>query len=632
MPPVAGEQVGPYLIERELGRGGMGVVYLARDTRLDRAVAIKALPEDMAADPERLARFEREARSLAQLSHPSIASIYGVEEHAGDRYLVLEFVEGETLEDRLDRGPLPPDEAVELAAQIAGGLAVAHDAGVIHRDLKPANVIVTPEGRAAILDFGLARIDEGRSSTSVDRDAATLTTPAHSPTIAGVIMGTAAYMSPEQARGRRVDKRSDVWSFGVVLYEMLTGLRPFAGETVSDSIGAILHKTIDLDRLPDGTPPNAARVIERCTARDRDDRYRDLGDARLDLLEPAGRAASGAEARRPGGVGPLLAIALAAVFGAAGLLAGLLQGAGWGERTEPTVVDLVAPDGYEFEYAMLSPDGRTVAARCDVIGSGVDAWFIRDLDTPAWRRLPDSERSANGTFSPDGRYFVYKAPIEVGARDSRLLKLDLESDLPPTEILAPPVYLYEPEAEVHWLRSGELFLQSDRGRSILPIDPETGEIGEPLALRRAEGDVALDLCESVVPGLILAEVTRYTDRGYQNDAVAIVLATGEVVDLVPNARPNAAADGLLYFSRFDTLFAAPFDIETLEVGTPRQIGTDLRTYNPWEHAFFSLSEAGDLLHLPGGRVGLRRLIKRGTLEGELVTLPFEPRSYDDRLD
>jgi len=219
-------QIGPYTITRELGRGGMGVVYLGRDTRLDRDVAIKALPEHLAQDPERLARFEREAKTLASLNHPNVAGIHGVEEHEGARYLVLEYVEGETLADRLDRGPLPVEDAIEIAVQIAAGVEAAHEAGVIHRDLKPGNVIVTPEGKAKVLDFGLARSEETSSSSSgALSESPTLTSPAiqHSPTMPGVILGTAAYMSPEQARGRRVDKLTDSWSFWVVLYERLVG-------------------------------------------------------------------------------------------------------------------------------------------------------------------------------------------------------------------------------------------------------------------------------------------------------------------------------------------------------------------------------------------------------------------------
>ena len=282
--------IGPFTIERELGRGGMGEVYLARDTRLDRLVAIKALPAHMAQDPDRLARFQREAKVLASLNHPGIGAIYGLEEANGRQYLILEFVEGETLADRLSRGAIPVEESLSLAKQIAEALEVAHEKGVIHRDLKPGNVMVTPDGVVKVLDFGLARTEDGAPASTFGSparpDSPTLTSLAryaHSPTIPGVIMGTAGYMSPEQARGKQVDKRSDIFSFGCVLYEMLTGAMPFRGETVADSIGATLHKNIDLDNLPAGTPASMRKLLGRCLEKNPAERFAS-GSAVADAL------------------------------------------------------------------------------------------------------------------------------------------------------------------------------------------------------------------------------------------------------------------------------------------------------------------------------------------------------------
>lgn len=411
MPPEPGSNIGPYVIERELGRGGMGVVFRGRDTRLDRAVAIKSLPDEVATDPERLARFEREAKTLAQVSHPNIAGIFGVERDDSGRYLVLEFVEGETLEAMIDRGALAPDEAIELASQIAAGVAAAHDAGVIHRDLKPANVMVTPEGHAKVLDFGLARSDDPNASSTGMTDAATLTTPAiHSPTIPGAIMGTAAYMSPEQARGRRVDKRTDVWSFGVVLYEMLTGRAPFRGETVSDSIGAILHMDLDLGALPAGAEA-ARHVIARCTQRDKDKRYRDLGDARLDLLSGAPtRVKEPAQTPRRSAV-PL--VAAAAVIAAA-----VAGGAVWLAKGEPeretlffsVPAGLIEKGGGPTQALRhaLSPEGDTLyyigpapgAADGDV---GNTVVYRRGFDEFEASPISGTERAGRVAVSPDGR-------------------------------------------------------------------------------------------------------------------------------------------------------------------------------------------------------------------------------------
>jgi len=256
--------IGPFQIQRELGRGGMGVVYLATDTKLDRQVAIKALPGDLAADPDRMARFQREAKVLASLNHSNVGGIHGLEEVAGLQYLVLEFIEGETLADRLVGGPIPIAEALTIAKQIAEALEAAHEKGIVHRDLKPGNVMVTGENVVKVLDFGLARTAEGSpsSTNAVARaDSPTVTSPPrHSPTIPGVIMGTAGYMSPEQARGKPMDERSDIFSFGCVLYEMLTDSGPFSGETVTASLGAILRPEPSWTLLPPDTPPRVLRA------------------------------------------------------------------------------------------------------------------------------------------------------------------------------------------------------------------------------------------------------------------------------------------------------------------------------------------------------------------------------------
>ncbi|MCP5113183.1 MAG: serine/threonine protein kinase, partial [bacterium] len=271
-----GKSISHYEITGKLGEGGMGVVYQARDTKLNRDVAVKVLPKALARDRTRMERFRREARLLAQLNHPNIASIYGVEESGGVFALVMELAEGPTLAERLAHGPLPGDEVIPVAKQIAEALEAAHEKGIIHRDLKPANIKVDPEGKVKVLDFGLAKALKGDAAPD---------NPEHSPTVtagvtkAGAIFGTAAYMSPEQARGRAADKRSDIWSFGVLLYEMLTGRQLFAGETVSDSLASVLKPKIDLGALPADTPPPVKLLLRRCLERDRRSRLRDIGDA-----------------------------------------------------------------------------------------------------------------------------------------------------------------------------------------------------------------------------------------------------------------------------------------------------------------------------------------------------------------
>ena len=423
-----GQRFGAYTVVREIGRGGMGVVYLARDTRLERDVAIKALPDHLASDPARLERFEREARTLAGLSHPNVAGIFGFEEHEGASYLVLEYVGGETLADRLDRGPIPVEEALDLAAQVASGVEAAHEAGVIHRDLKPANVKVTSEGEVKVLDFGLARADESQSSTGAPLDSPTIaTTPQHSPTIAGAILGTAAYMSPEQARGRRVDRRTDVWSFGVLLYEMLTGAGPFHGETATDSIGAVLHKEPDLGLLPAGVPGDVRRLVRRCLERDKTRRLQSIGDARIELVEAAERLASGeagdapGAAPRAGGVGrwawPAVAVvALAALGATIPMWAGRGAGVGPAASDAPAVVGVARVTdvpGAEYDLA-LSPDGRSVAYT-GLDGANGDIFVLRVGGSRPINLTADSEaHDLDPAFSPDGERIAFFSTREGG--------------------------------------------------------------------------------------------------------------------------------------------------------------------------------------------------------------------------
>ena len=274
-----GDRVGPYEITGELGAGGMGVVLRARDTKLDRDVALKVLPEGFTSDPNRLARFEREAKVLASLNHTNIGGIYGLEESDGVKALVLELIDGPTLADRIASGAIPLDEALPIATQIADALEAAHEAGVIHRDLKPANIKVREDGTVKVLDFGLAKA----------LDPAPEGDPAQSPTLTaaatqmGVILGTAAYMAPEQARGKPVDKRADIWAFGVVLYEMLAGARAFPGDDATDTIAAVVRAEPDWSALPLETPGRVAELARRCLVKDPRNRLRDIGDARFAL-------------------------------------------------------------------------------------------------------------------------------------------------------------------------------------------------------------------------------------------------------------------------------------------------------------------------------------------------------------
>jgi len=418
-----GTRLGGYEVTGPLGEGGMGVVYRATDSKLKREVAIKVLPEAFAADAERLARFEREAQLLAQLQHPNIASIYGLEESNGVRALVMELVEGEDLSERLKRGALPVDEALAVARQIAEALEAAHEKGIVHRDLKPGNVKLTPEGKVKVLDFGLAKAMDPAAGGASAADLARSPTLMNSPTMTaahgtqlGVILGTAAYMSPEQARGGAVDKRADIWAFGVVLFEMLSSRPLFAAETVSDTLAGVLKTEVDFSALPEATPPALRQLLRRCLERNPKNRLHDIADARIvldDLI--AGRpgdeakGAAPAPARRTARttaawVGTLLVVGAAAGF------------AGWQARPsgaappEPLRLSIQLAAEQEIlvggnSILAFSPDGRSLvfAGR----SGGRQNLFRRDLGGAVAVPIPGTDGADAPFFSPDGKWIGF---------------------------------------------------------------------------------------------------------------------------------------------------------------------------------------------------------------------------------
>ncbi|MHC4976916.1 MAG: serine/threonine protein kinase, partial [Planctomycetota bacterium] len=563
--------IGPYRIESEVGRGGMGVVYRALDTRLDRTVAIKSLPEHLAADPDRLARFEREAKLLAQLNHPNVASIHGVEEQNGDRYLVLEFVEGETLADRLDRGNLQWDEAQEIAIQIASGVQAAHDAGVIHRDLKPANIKITPEGKVKVLDFGLARVDDSGASSSSVSQMPTLTSPVqHSPTMAGVILGTAAYMSPEQARGRSIDKRTDIWSFGVMLFEMLTGASPFVGETATDSIGAILHKELDYAHLPKSTPPLALHTLRRCLQRSRDKRYHDFGDVILDLQEAIETEATSLSP------GPWRALSLTCLAIAAIAIGALTWALSRAPSTEQPVVhtSIQAPEGMKIEGFELSADGQMIGVLCERLTDGraarnpIDELYVRRLSDQAWTKVPQSEGTYTFWFSPDNSTLVFITRGQEMSSVPSLMRTDALATTTPVEILRIPLeYLRGIDTSFCWTPEGELAFYSEVQNKLVIHDAGTGNVLRDIPLKLASNQ--MDLQGFTGPfgtHYIKMGSSGYTTDGYQNDIVLVDLVTGEAKVVLENARALSMLDGgRVAFARGDSVFVSEFDSKKLEL-------------------------------------------------------------------
>jgi serine/threonine protein kinase len=378
----AGNSLLNFRLAGKIGEGGMGEVWRATDTTLSRDVAIKILPAEFAADAERLARFEREAKVLASLNHPNIAGIYGLHEAGGVRFLAMELVPGENLADRLKKGSVPFSEAMEIAGQIAEALEAAHDQGVVHRDLKPANIQLTPEGKVKVLDFGLAKAVEAAATSGRGRDAAMSPTITSLGTVAGVILGTAAYMSPEQARGKPVDKRADIWAFGCVFYEMLAGKLAFDGDTVSDTMAAVLMREPDWSALPTSLPPRVRELLSRCLRKDPRERLRDIGDARIELGDSnregdSNRSPSGktvAVPKRPA----WMTAAAALILIVAGALAGAftMRSRGTSDATPPRFIQKSFRQ-QAILNARFAGDGKTIVFTASEHGSDSEIFVIR---------------------------------------------------------------------------------------------------------------------------------------------------------------------------------------------------------------------------------------------------------------
>jgi serine/threonine protein kinase len=594
-----GTRIGVYDIVGPLGAGGMGEVYRATDTQLKRPVAVKVLPEALAGDPDRVARFQREAELLATLAHPHTAAIYGLEASTATRALVLELVEGDTLADRLARGPLPIGEALPLARQLADALDYAHEHGVLHRDLKPANLCVTVDGQLKVLDFGLAkafdRDGDGRERAGDPgnslANSPTLTSPAL--TRAGVVLGTAAYMSPEQARGRRVDKRTDVWAFGCVLYELLTGTRAFGGDTVAEVLGAVLHTEPDWARLPGATPAGVRRLLERTLTKDPAKRLRDIGDAALLLDVESPLPPVHAPKPLPPWQRPAPALA------GAGLIAALGAAAGWGLRPAPDVADPHAthltidppPDAPLSNRGGLdltvSPDGRLIAFLAD--GPSGRQLYLRDLSAPASVPLPGTEGADDPFFSWDGRSIVFESRAE-----SKLMRVPVSGGTP-----VPIPGAHAQTRGIVWTPEDVLISAYDDALWRLPVAGGTPE-------RLLDGRTVVGITSRVLPGgrgLIFDRVKP------AREILAFDLKTGETPLLLLGQNASFVPSGHLVFTRDTSLLAVGFDAERLRVtGEPVPLVEGLRVVSG-AASDFAVSDTGTLAYVAGGTAATDRALQ-----------------------
>jgi len=578
---IPGTSLGVYEVTAQIGEGGMGQVYRARDTKLNRDVALKILPDALASDPDRLARFTREAQTLASLNHSNIAIIHGLEQAGDVHALVMELVEGDDLSQRIARGAIPIEEALPIAKQIAEALEAAHEQGIIHRDLKPANVKVRPDGTVKVLDFGLAKAMQPAAAASSSLSMSpTITTPAM--TQAGIILGTAAYMAPEQARGKPVDKRSDIWAFGVVLYEMLTGRRAFAGEDVSSILAAVIQS----EPRWDGVPARVRRLLESCLEKDPKKRLRDIGDV-WKLLDDRPAVPT----RTPVILG----------WAAAGLLALLAAVALWAPwRDTPAlavqpVLRLEADLGNEVSLVplatptvssvVISPDGTRLVF-VGTISGGPPKLLTRRLDQPDATELAGTEGAVNPFFSRDGQWVafwtgneIYKVPVDGGG----------------------PVRLGELGIMLggYWGDDGNLVIGTGAPSTngVLRL-PATGGTGTPI-LELAKGEMFLTDPQMLPDGKAILLTTVSNPPGQDNFTV-------DVVSIADRARktlargvgsPRYLPSGHLVYTKKATMFAVPFDLERMETrGTAVAVLDDVAHDPVANGAQYDVSRTGTLVY------------------------------------
>jgi serine/threonine-protein kinase len=612
-----GKMLGHYRVGEQLGRGGMGEVYVADDLNLNRKVALKFLPDAFAGDPERMARFEREAKLLASLNHPNIAAIYGLEQAEGKRFIVMELVEGETLAKRIGKGALPVDDALAICRQIADGLEAAHEKGVIHRDLKPANVMITEGDRVKILDFGLAKALSDETQAVDSSQSPTLTEAMTRP---GVILGTAAYMSPEQAKGKSVDKRADIWAFGCILYECLTGRRAFEAETVTETLAAIFKGEPDWNALPAETPADFRPILRRCLHIDPKQRLRDAGDIRIEIEEmrivplPPGTTASGRHAGRWAVLLVLAAFILIAVTGIAV----------WNLRSTtapnpPAVarINVNLPSGDQlgdlrFKPIALSPKGNQIAYVA--LRGDIQQLFIRPIDSLEAKIIADTEGARAPFFSPDGQWIDFFA-------GGKLRKVSVAGGSIQTLCNA------SVGLGGSWAADDTIYFAPSTNSGLLKVSAQGGEPQEVTRLNRAKGEIS-HRWPQVLPGgkAILFDV--WTGPGWEERHIAPhPLESGQQRILVQGgSSARYLPTGHIVYSHAGKLMAVPFDPDALQPNTGPAIPLG-EEVDGGEGANFALSETGSLAYVPQIEQRAAGQLIWVDREGRAETVGAPPRDY-----
>jgi serine/threonine protein kinase len=603
---VAGRRIGPYTIVAQLGVGGMGEVYRARDSKLGRDVAIKILPSHFTSDPERRARFAHEARVLATLNHPNIGAIHGLEQSDGMTALVLELIEGPTLADRLERGALPVADALSIAHQIAEAVDAAHERGIVHRDLKPANIVLqsaagplSHDVRVKVLDFGLAKSTDSHHSPTISAGS----------TAEGRTIGTPAYMSPEQARGLPVDHRTDVWAFGCVVFEMLTGKRAFEGATVTDTLARVLDREPDWTQLPAGTPSSVRTLLQRCLRKDPHKRLHDIADALIELDELGTGAESGNASRRSDRTRRLLALAAVLALVLLGAVTAALL---WNQAAvpgEPIELSVNPPKDWllvNYTSFAVSPNGRSLAVIAE--SKGARALWRRSVTKPEWQVIPETESAFNPFWSPDSESLGFFA-------DGRLKTVNINTHAIATVCETPNIDM----ASGTWSQNGTILFASIGG-----LMKVSGAGGTPMAATMlGEGDT-IHLSPSFLPD---GNHFLYFVQGRNGTEVRVGSLTSTKSTSLGPFESNAifARDHLL-FVRGTSLMARPFDTATLQLtGTAATITNQAAIIRPYQRGVFSVSSAGVLAYRPTGWTPTRLTwIDR---EGKPLQTLSEPRIF-----